>query len=152
MERGGPFVLCSHEEELNKVYFGDDCVVRWDDNGTKRWYNCFVDTTGPFDCVVVCEGERYGINWAQDEVIMHPTRKIYDFIALYPQSTVIEVGKTKYLLPSSQGTFGEAIDSINTLRRHRNQREVEQPPAWKTFTVDKVAGFSQFQKVVFLDS
>ena len=152
MERSGPFVLCTHEEDLSKVKVGDCCVVRWDDNGTKRWHTCTVDTIGPTGCVVNWKDNRYDVSRTQDEVIVHPTQKIYDFINLNPESTVIEIGKLKYVIPSAQGSFGEAIDSINTLRRHRNQCEVEQAPGLAAFTVDKVASFSQFRKVVFMDS
>ena len=146
-----PFRLCTHEENYRALTRGDRCCVRWDENGVKQWYCCAFLAVLPFGCLVDYGDERYELSWLRDELITNPTERTYEFLTMHPKSTVIEVGKVKYVVPTAEGAFTEAISSINTLRKLRNQREVDPSSAWTSFTIDQVANFAQFKKIVFLE-
>ena len=151
MDRDQKFQLCSHKDDFDALKEGDLCCVRWIVDGVKRWYVCTICTIAPDGCRVVWEKDVYTVTWDADEFIASPHAKIFEFIKLFPDACLIQIGASKYLLPSGRSNFKDGMAAINLLRIHRGEPVAVFNKRYDSSTLDAVAAVTKNCKIAFTE-
>lgn len=150
MDGRKPLSVFTHRENFQALKAGETCLVRWESDGKNLWYHCTILEVTATGCVVYHRTNVYEISWEYDEVLTNPPHTAVQYVTMYPEAVCIEVGNTKYLVPSGELSLGETMDSINTLRQHHKEQATYTDAKWKGVTIDSVASRTLLQKVVFV--
>lgn len=142
----------SHSEDYAALKPGDKVLVRWDDDGAKRWYECPVETTTQGGCHVRWGITLYYVDFDLDETLCCPQNGAYLYIKTHPDCVCVEIMGTKYLVPNERLNFYDTLQRINLLRRMRLEPEPSLRAEWASESVGSMAERADFKRVVFSPS